>query len=62
MSRFCLLHFPRFSRAADSQWNSCLRGLISAYSDIVVASGGCKATLAVGLKVSRVDGRIVVVP
>jgi hypothetical protein len=32
------------------------------YSDIVVTSSGRKAAFAVRFKVSRVDGRIIVVP
>jgi hypothetical protein len=63
MSRFCLLRFHRFSRAADCQCCLLLKGAsIFTYSDIVVTSSRRKPALAVRFKVGRVDGRIIVVP
>lgn len=63
MSRFCLLHFHRFSRAADLSGLFVIEGLLMfTYSDIVVTSSRGKPALAVRFKVGRVDGRIIIVP
>jgi hypothetical protein len=63
MSRFCLLRFHRFSRAADCQYCLLFMGArIFTYSDVVVTSCRGQPTFAMRFKVGRVDGRIIVVP